>query len=34
MAILQRCRTLNGKWSSFKLLSELIADTTAQSGRR
>jgi hypothetical protein len=34
MAILQRCRTLNGKWSSFKRLSELIGDTTAQSGRR
>jgi hypothetical protein len=33
IAILQRCRTLNGKWSSFKRLSELI-DTTAQSGCR
>jgi hypothetical protein len=27
-------RTLNGKWSSFKRLSELIGDTTAQSGCR
>jgi hypothetical protein len=34
MAILQRCRTLNGKWSSFKRLSKLIGDTTAQSGCR
>jgi hypothetical protein len=31
---LQRCRTLTGKWSSFKQLSELIGDTTAQSGCR
>jgi hypothetical protein len=30
-AIPQRCRTLNGKWSSFKRLSELIGDTTTQS---
>ena len=34
MAILLRCRTLNGKWSSFKRLSELIGDTTAQLGCR